>query len=195
MTSWTMTPRWCWPPFRMPTSRARRSGDRRRRYGRTVLRGCLSRGRRDGDESRRVRAAVSRRSLPTWRRYAGRPSTPWKSPPAWRPGGSATRWWSIPMPCRTSSPLPMCCTEAHRSAQSPTRRVWNHPAVRPAQDRVIVLVVVVNRQPRHEDRIGRPVVRQRIERRSRLTSHVPSTAPSRPRVTSRAGSRPRALSR
>jgi hypothetical protein len=53
-----------------------------------------------------------------------------------------------------------------------------------------VFVVVVNAQPRHKDRIGRPVFRQRIERRSGLNSHVLSTAPSRPTVTSRAGSSP-----
>src|SRR5579864_865335 len=52
----------------------------------------------------------------------------------------------------------------------------DHPAVRPAQDRVVMLVVVVHHQARYQDGIGRPVRRQRVERVSCIAGHATSTA-------------------
>jgi hypothetical protein len=57
------------------------------------------------------------------------------------------------------------------------------PAVRPAQHRVVVLVVVVDGQAGQEGGIGGPVGRQRVEVGGRFAAHVSSTAHSRCEVT------------
>ena len=57
------------------------------------------------------------------------------------------------------------------------------PAVRPAQHRVVVLVVVVDGQAGQEGGIGGPVGRQRVEVGGRFAAHVSSTAHSRCKVT------------
>jgi hypothetical protein len=57
-------------------------------------------------------------------------------------------------------------------------------AVRPAQHRVVMLIVVFDGQAGDQDGIGRPVLRQRVELGSGFTAHVTSTAHPRLTVTS-----------
>jgi hypothetical protein len=66
------------------------------------------------------------------------------------------------------------------------------PAIRPAQHRVVMLVVVFDGQAGDQDGIGRPVLRQRVELGSGFTAHVTSTPHLRRAVTSGAGRKARA---